>query len=135
MKYILYKHKPGKSGWYIFSATTALKIAYVFSVRQLQKESFNDLFDQWRTYYISTSLVRLQKSFMHTSHRLLDVFPCNFSFKMFWISMKSRRHKSLRLFNAGWNCYWKICVSLTFYNMVFSRTFFGWGFYSSSRLS
>ena len=25
MKYILYKHKPGKSEWYVVSATTAFK--------------------------------------------------------------------------------------------------------------
>ena len=40
----------------------------------------------------------------------------------------------IQLFIAGWNCYWTICVSLTFYNVVFWRTFVGGGFYSSWRL-
>ena len=34
MKYIKYKHKPGKRGWYVFSATTARKFIKLIQIKE-----------------------------------------------------------------------------------------------------
>ena len=129
-----------------------------FSVQQLQKESYKDLFNQWSTYYTSTSLVRVDDMFSvqllpekvtqviqikeapNTKAHITQIkgcfLPCNFCSRKFWSSVKSREHKKSKTMVHCWlKLQWKLCVSLTFYNMVFSRTFVGWGFYSSWRFN
>ena len=103
MKYILSKYKPKKSGGYLFTATSALK-GY-----ENHKEA------------LTTKI---------TSHRAEDVFWCNFCLTKFWSSMKFKKAQQIKdtclLLVDSVNLL--ICVSLTFYNMVFASTFVGWGY-------
>ena len=131
MKYITYKHKPGKRGWYVFSATTARKIIKLIQIKEAlnikahitQKwwcfcsvnfswKKFKAQWNQGITYNLSQGL---QERVMF--------FQCNYLQTKKLGNTVLHKVSNSQLIIAGGYLYWTICVALTLYNKVLSRTF------------
>ena len=118
-----------------------------FSVQQLQKESYKDLFNQWSTYYTSTSLVRVDDMFsvqllpekvtniiqikeaLNNKAHITQIrgcfFLCNFCSRKLWSSIKSRKHKKSKTIVHYWL---KLELENLFYTILFYCLIFNiWG--------